>query len=180
MRRLLSIAALVLAGMFLVPVVSAQEATPQLLPGACETASPEDTAAVAEAYLDVWNSKDLSQFDVYAHPDIVHHWGQGVDTTGIDALKASTEAFFVAFPDMVMTFDDVLVDGDMVVIRWTLTGTQTGPFFEIEPTGVQATWTGINIYRVSCGKVVESWSEADGVGLRAQLVPSQELATPAP
>jgi predicted ester cyclase len=180
MRRLLSLFVLVVVSLLAVPVVSAQEATPELLPGACQVDTPEATAAVAEAYLDVWNSKDLSVFDTVAHPDIVHHWGQGVDTVGIDALKASTEAFFVAFPDMVMTFDDTIVEDDMVVIRWTLQGTQTGPFFELEPSGREATWTGINIYRISCGKVVESWSEADGVGLRAQLAPMEELATPAP
>lgn len=180
MRRLVSVIALVMLSLLAAPVVSAQDATPELLPGACQNDTPENTAAVAEAYLDVWNSQDLTVFDTLAHPDIVHHWGQGVDTEGVDALKASTEAFFVAFPDMVMTFDDVIVEGDMVVIRWTLQGTQTGPFFELEPSGNEATWTGINIYRVSCGKVVESWSEADGVGLRAQLFPMDELATPAP
>ncbi len=68
-----------------------------------------------------------------------------------------------------MTFDQVVAEHDLVVIRWTLNGTQTGPFFAIEPTGMEATWGGINIYRISCGKVVESWSEADGLGLRRQL-----------
>jgi predicted ester cyclase len=180
MRRLLSLVALVMMSLLAVPVASAQEATPELLPGACQIDTPEATAAVAEAYLDVWNTKDLSTFDTLAHPEIVHHWGQGVDTQGVDALKTSTEAFFAAFPDMVMIFDDTIVEGDMVVIRWTLHGTQTGPFFELEPSGREATWTGINIYRISCGKVVESWGEADGVGLRAQLYPIDELATPAP
>jgi len=139
------------------------------LAGECAAGTPEENIAVAEAYLDVWNSKDLSLFDELAHPEVVHHWGQGADTTGTAALKASTEAFFTAFPDMVMTFDQVIAEDDMVVIRWTLTGTQTGPFFGIEPTGAEATWTGINIYRVECGQVVESWSEADGLGLRRQL-----------
>ncbi|MDQ3655431.1 MAG: ester cyclase [Chloroflexota bacterium] len=148
---------------------TAPQASPANLIGECQNGTAEENVAVAEQYLDVWNSKDVSLFDELAHPDVVHHWGQGVDTTGTSALKASTEAFFMAFPDMVIQFDQVIAQDDLVVIRWTLNGTQTGPFFEIEPTGNEATWSGINIYRVSCGKVVESWSEADGLGLRRQL-----------
>ena len=163
------------------PGASAQSASPQAgTPTAdCPTLSEEETAEVAQQYLNVWNTQDLSTFDTLAHPDVIHHWGQGPDTVGIDALKASTTAFFAAFPDMEMTFDLVLTDGDYVTILWTLTGTQTGPFFELEPTGVQATWSGINIYRVECGQVVESWSEADAIGLRAQLNGAEATPTSA-
>jgi len=174
MRRILALLAVVVASVLSTVTAASQEATPD----ACPALSREETADVAQRYLDVWNTRDLNQFDAYAHPDVVHHWGQGTDTTGVEALKTSTDAFFVAFPDMVMTFDDVIVEDDMVVIRWTLTGTQTGPFFGIEPTGNAAEWTGINIYRIECGKVVESWSEADGVGLRQQLLPQEPYATP--
>lgn len=149
--------------------VATPAATPGTLAGECLNGTEEENIGVAEQYLDIWNTKDVSLFDELAHPNVVHHWGQGADTTGTAALRASTEAFFTAFPDMVMTLDEVIAEDDMVVIRWTLNGIQTGPFFEIAPTGNEATWTGINIYRVSCGKVVESWSEADGLGLRRQL-----------
>ncbi|MDQ3655534.1 MAG: ester cyclase [Chloroflexota bacterium] len=183
MRRLLYLITLLMAGMLTVPLVAAQDATPEATPanlsGACVAGTEEENAAVAEAYLDVWNSQDVALFDDVAHPDVIHHWGQGQDTVGREALKASTEAFFTAFPDMVITFDDVIVEDDMVVIRWTITGTQTGPFFELQPTGIEATWSGINIYRIECGQVVESWSEADAVGLRAQLQAPDDVATPA-
>lgn len=175
MRRLLWLCVVVVASFAAASPGVAQEATPD----ACPTLSRDETAEVARQYLDVWNTKDLSQFDTLASPDVVHHWAQAVeDTTGIDALKASTETFFQAFPDMQMSFDDIIVEGDMVVIRWTLTGTHEGPFFGIEPTGITAEWTGINIYRIECGQVAESWSEADGVSLRQQLMP-QGAATPA-
>jgi predicted ester cyclase len=162
-------------------VVVAQDATPAASPvAACAPGTRDGNVAVAETYLGVWNSHDVSTFDEIADPGVVHHWGQGHDTVGIPDLKTSTQAFFEAFPDLVMTFDDVIVEGDEVVIRWTLTGTQQGPFFGIEPTGITATWTGVNIYRVSCGKVVESWSEADGIGLRQQLGVPGAVATPQP
>lgn len=174
MRRYLCLLAVIIASVVTTITAGAQEATPD----ACPTLSRDETAEVARQYLDVWNTKDLNQFDDYANHDVVHHWGQGVDTIGLEDLKASTDAFFVAFPDVEMTFDDVIVEGNMVVIRWTLTGTQTGPFFGIEPTGNAAEWTGINIYRIECGKVAESWGEADGVGLRQQILPQDPYATP--
>ncbi len=188
--RILSGHARTAAPEFVVPLAVTQEATPAdagattaVLAGECLNGTREENVDVAQRYLDVWNSKDLSLFDDLAHPDVVHHWGQGEDTTDTDALKASTEAFFTAFLDMVMTFDQVIAEDDLVVIRWTLNGTQTGPFFELElelelelePSGNEATWSGINIYRVSCGKVVESWSE---VGLREQLAAPEDQATP--
>jgi predicted ester cyclase len=77
-----------------------------------------------------------------------------------------------------MTFDQVIVEGDKVVIRWTITATQDGQFFELAPSGNAATWTGINIYRIDCGQVVESWSETDAIGLRRQLG-DPNIATPA-
>lgn len=65
--------------------------------------------------------------------------------------------------------NDVIVDGDLVVVRWTENGTQQGRFGNLEPTGKNVTWTGINIFRVECGQVVESWNATDGIGLQQQL-----------
>jgi predicted ester cyclase len=178
MRRFLCLVAVLVAGLFIAAPAAAQDSTPAASPAACPALSRDETADVAQRYLNVWNTRDLTELDAVADPGVVHHWGQGVDTQGVDDLKASIEAFFTAFPDMVMTLDDTIVEGDTVVIRWTLTGTQTGPFFQTEPTGVTAEWTGVNIYRVECGQVVESWSEADGVGLRQQLNPQDVYATP--
>ncbi len=76
--------------------------------------------------------------------------------------------------------EEPIVQDDLVVIRWSNIGTQTGPIFGFEPTGAEVTWTGINIFRVECGMVVESWSEADGVGLRGQLQAASAEATPVP
>lgn len=154
-------------------------ATPAVLAGECLDGAPEENTAVALNYLDVWNSHDVRLFDDITHPNIVHHWGHGEDTIGTDALKTKMGTFITAFPDMAISFDEVIVEDDYVVIRWTVTGTQTGQFLELEPSGVEVTWTGININRISCGQVVESWSEADGLGIREQLQNPENVATPA-
>jgi predicted ester cyclase len=75
------------------------------------------------------------------------------------------------------TINDVITEDDLVVVRWTATGTHTGEFQGVEPTGKQATWTGVGIFRFECGKIVEDWSEVDGVGRLQQL---GAIATPTP
>jgi len=65
--------------------------------------------------------------------------------------------------------EDLLAVGDKVVIRWTIRGTHQGPFLGIAPTGKSAIWSGLNIFRLAGGKIVEEWGVADIAGLLHQL-----------
>ena len=69
-----------------------------------------------------------------------------------------------------------------MVERWTATGTNSAPFQGLGPTGQQLQWTGINIYRVACGQIVETWTEADTLGRLRQLggVPVFQLTQATP
>ena len=78
-------------------------------------------------------------------------------------------AFPGAFSDLHYDFDLFLVQDDLVVERYTATGTQDGPFQDLPPTGRTATWTGINIFRIGCGRIAEVWSEVDALSRRQQL-----------
>ena len=80
-----------------------------------------------------------------------------------------------------LTVNAVLGEGDLVAVRWTYTGTHQGEFQGAAPTGRQATWSGISIFRIACGRIAETWSEADHLGRLQQLglVPGGE-ATPEP
>ena len=145
----------------------------------CAPTTEQEAADLAARWLQLWNAGDVDGFDELTPPDFILHWGLGPDTTSLDDFKDRMAAFFAAFPAMNVTQEEPVVDGDLVAIRWTNTGTQTGPIFGFEPTGAEVTWTGINIFRVECGRVVESWSAADGIGLRAQLEAASDEATPA-
>ena len=73
----------------------------------------------------------------------------------------------------------------MVAVRWTLRGTHEGSFLGIAPTGRAVTYTGISIFRLSCGKIVERWNKADALGLLQQLGAREmpratPIAAPAP
>ena len=74
-----------------------------------------------------------------------------------------------AFPDMQLTIEDQIAEGDKVVTRWTARGTHQGELMGIPPTGKQATVTGITVGRVANGKFVESWSNFDALGMMQQL-----------
>jgi predicted ester cyclase len=102
----------------------------------------------------------------FAPHEVFHVAGHALDYTahaGFDAM------LFVAFPDLQFMLDDLLADRDRVVARFTARGTQTGVFQDIPATGSAATVSGIAIYRLAGGMVVEQWLEYDQLGLLQQL-----------
>jgi steroid delta-isomerase-like uncharacterized protein len=147
---------------------------------ACELSSRDEMERIASIWQGVWTSHDLADYDGVVTPDEVHHFGVRSDTVGLDALEHSLEGFFTAFPDLQAPIEDIVVDGDRVAFRYTDSGTNTGDFFGNPPTGNPVAWTGINILRIQCGMVVESWAEVDGLGLWRQLGLLETPATPAP
>jgi predicted ester cyclase len=92
-----------------------------------------------------------------------------VDELGRDQLKRDLGALLVAFPDSRWTADVIVAAGDKAAVRWTGRGAQTGELQGIAPTGKEVVFTGINVYRVACGQIVEGWSEPDALGLLRQL-----------
>ena len=70
---------------------------------------------------------------------------------------------------MVVSFTDVIAEGDRVVARIAGSGTHKGEFSGIQPTGKKVTWTGIAIGRCTGDKLVEMWSNEDALGRLRQL-----------
>ena len=68
-----------------------------------------------------------------------------------------------------MKAEDVLADGDRVIVRHHWTGTNKGPFFGMPPTGKSVKVAGMNIYRLAGGKIAEEWWGEDIYGLMVQL-----------
>lgn len=146
----------------------------------CAASTEAENEDVVRRYLDAWGSGDPAAFADLLTPNMVHHWGQGADTTGVAAYQQQVSQFFTAFPDLDVTLDLLFGQGDLIVARWTATGTHQGEFFDLPPTGKTVTWTGTNIFRFACGQIAESWSETDGLGIRRQLgVLPDTVATPA-
>jgi predicted ester cyclase len=88
---------------------------------------------------------------------------------GREGLAALYQATLVAFPDFNVTLEQLIADGDLVAVRITNRGTNTGSFVGNPPTGKHATWTTIAIFRVADGMIVERWGVIDLFSLLGQL-----------
>jgi steroid delta-isomerase-like uncharacterized protein len=101
--------------------------------------------------------------------DYVFHSGTGEDIRGLKNYKQYIRRYYSAFPDLHLTIDDMVVEGDKVAIRWTMSGTHKGEIEGIPPTGKKMTIWGISIERVVGGKFVETWETYDTMGFMQQL-----------
>jgi predicted ester cyclase len=88
---------------------------------------------------------------------------------GPELLKRTAGMYRAAFPDVRISVDDVIVSGDKVVLRWHSEGTHRGELAGLAPTGARGSVTGISIDQWKDGKIVETWTEWDNLGLARQL-----------
>lgn len=95
---------------------------------------------------------------------------------GREGVKMEIAAYHQAFPDMHVTVDDMVSEGDKVVARYTIRGTHTGELMGTPATGRSVEITGISMVRVVAGQVVEEFSLADMLALFQQLGLAPELA----
>jgi len=177
------LAALGAADMPKIPAASAGDATPVTDSGAtpCAGESADGNLAVATRWTnEVWSEQNLDVLDDIAHPAITHHGASFPDTHGVEELKQGIGRQFAAFPDMELTVDSAFADGDTVVVRWSGTGTNESEFLGLPPSGQETTMTGINIYRLACGQIVESWSEMNGLALIRQIQEADGAASATP
>jgi len=107
-------------------------------------------------------------YDELYGPDWVSHF-PGMPPLDADGRRRYGEAMTAAFPDLDRKVDDLVAEGDRVVVRWSATGTQTGSFMGIPPSGKVATNSGITIFRIAGGRIVEEWTESDTLGLLQQV-----------
>ena len=101
--------------------------------------------------------------------DFVNHSQPPNLPQGREGFKALTSMYKSAFPNMSMVLEDLLADGDRVIVRWVSTGKHEGEFNGIPATGKEVRVTGIGIDRIAGGKVAESWGEFDLAGLLMQI-----------
>ena len=135
--------------------------------------SEANKALIRRFIEEIWHKGNLDAIEEFIAPNYIRHTSHlregGRDVHGPEDARQSIAAARAAFPDIHFTLEDVLADGDKVVVRWTSRRTHKGVFRGIPPTGKQVTFTGINMYRIADGKIVERWAEEDGVWLLQQL-----------
>ena len=130
------------------------------------------------------NKDDLSAFDEVFAPSIRVTFSGAERAMDRESLKQLRQAINTAWPDRQDNLDDLIGQGDKVVVRWTTTGTHTGDLIgptigRIPATGKPTRMTGIDIFRLADGKIVEYWNETDRLGMLQQLglLPTPEPAS---
>jgi steroid delta-isomerase-like uncharacterized protein len=129
----------------------------------------ENKARVRRLFEEVWNTGDLARADEFVADDYVSHNAIPGLPPGREGFQQIVDLYHRAFPDLQFTLEDLMAEGDKVVVRFTARGTHQGAVGGVPPTGKQATWTGVHIYRFTDDKVVERWGEADFLGLLQQI-----------
>jgi steroid delta-isomerase-like uncharacterized protein len=126
-----------------------------------------------QRYFDeVANGGDLDGADEIFATDYLHHDPANPDprpVVGPQGVKAHLESLKGAFPDLVFEIDDMVANGDSIVVRWTARGTNTGDYFGMPPTGKSIEITGMNTWNTRDGKAIEGWVNRDDMGLLQQL-----------
>ena len=131
--------------------------------------STEENKAVARRWFEVWEKKDVGLIDELHAADYVGHIvGTPGPVRGREALKQLFTSYLAAF-DVHRTNEFIIAEGDMVVAYDTYRVKHKGEFAGIPPTGKELTVTGIDIYRIVDGKIVEQWYEMDLTGMLQQL-----------
>jgi predicted ester cyclase len=87
----------------------------------------------------------------------------------VEAARQEAADFRRGFPDVVSTIEDLIAEGDKVVARWRARATHRGEYVGIPPTGKEVEFTGISVYRIEGGKIAESWTVEDELGLLRQI-----------
>src|SRR5689334_295846 len=110
---------------------------------------------------DVWGRGDSVVDEDLLAPDYVDHTPPPGITPDRAGHRENLRIFRTAFPDAHFTIDDLVAEGQKVVVRWTMQATQQGHFFGIAPTNKPCTLTGIDIYRLASGQIREVWHQQD-------------------
>ena len=131
--------------------------------------STQANKQIVRRYQEIYNSNQLDDLlEVVSENLLTPKIMAGVPA-GIEGAKAAHQIMLTGFPDYQTVIDDLIAEGDKVVARITMSGTNTGAFMGIPATGKFISFTGMYMARIENGKIVEHWGEEDGVSLLAQL-----------
>jgi steroid delta-isomerase-like uncharacterized protein len=128
----------------------------------------ENKALVRRVFEEGINRKNLAVFEAVIGPTYINH-DMPMSVPGPEGFKQVVGAFLTAFPDMQITLEDVLAEGDKVVTRGVFRGTHRAEFLGVPATGKPVEVKYIDLWRLENGQPVENWVQIDMLGLLQQL-----------
>ena len=112
----------------------------------------DDKSIILRAEAELWNKGNLAAAHELYSESFVCHFVIGEEWRGVQGIKDVVTQHRRSFPDWNEKVDDIIAEGDRVVIRFTSTGTQRGEFAGIAPTGRKVTISEVAIFRLAGGK----------------------------
>jgi predicted ester cyclase len=109
-------------------------------------------------------------WDTLVSPNLVYHFNSAAEPiVGLTENKAFNKSLFQGFPDIRQTIEDLLAEGDKVVYRSTLQGTNTGEFLGAPPTNKPVKVNDFTMLKISDGQIVEMWYECNLLEVMQQM-----------
>lgn len=134
------------------------------------SAIEQNRCLVTRYFDEVWNQGKLEVLDELIAPGYINHSPRTPNPKpGPEGLKPIVEAIRRGMPDVNYAIQDMVVAPDKVAVRLVVTGTHTGDFFGIAPTGKRVTVNQFQIERIESGKIVEHWRQTDDLAMMQQL-----------
>jgi predicted ester cyclase len=121
----------------------------------------KNKALVRRYWEEVWVKGNLAAVDEFMAADYVEYPVPSGLPPGPEGLKLTIIAYLTASPDLQSTLDDMLAEGDRVALRWSARGTHLGEWLGVPATGHHFTMSGISVYRMAEGKMVEGWNSIE-------------------
>jgi len=135
--------------------------------------SLEENKAIVRSLYEVLNKHNLDLLDEFMASDYVDAPNTPHELRGLESVKQYYADVYKGFPNLHLTIEDIIAEGDKVWVLTTMTGTHTGELeflgITFAPTGKKMTWTAVHILRIVDGKIVERKSVRDGLELFIQL-----------
>ena len=130
--------------------------------------SLEENKTIIRKMIEAVNEQNLDSLGQLIATDFVYHMPMQ-QIQGLVVMKQGVEEEIHSFPDLHVTIEDIIAEGDKVCVRLKETATHTGEFRGLAPTGKKLTYTAVTIWRIVDGKVVEGWGVYDQMDFYKQL-----------
>jgi steroid delta-isomerase-like uncharacterized protein len=142
--------------------------------------SAENKSLARRAFDELWTKGNLTAIDqLYSENCVFHDLGNPEDIRGRGGIKQFAQMFRTAFPDLQCTVEDVVAEGDKLALRWVSRGTHKGDLMGTAPTGKKVIFRGIQMQRISNGKIEEEWAGFNTLGALQEIGAVPRLGQPA-
>jgi len=130
----------------------------------------DENKALYRRFVDeVFNHGRLDLVEEFLDASYVNHDAPPNSPPGPEGVRQIVMTFRTAFPNLEITIEKQVAEGDLVCNLATTRGVQKGPLFGMPPTGRMVVMTGMTMVRIANGKIMESWVKNDMAGLMRQI-----------